>query len=139
MDFKEGDKVNVKIIEQTALGYSVLIENKWHGLIYENEVFQALEEDMEVIGYIKKVREDGKIDVSLQPQGFKNAIDADEQKILSKLKSTKEGKIAITDKSSPEAIKFHFQMSKKAFKRAIGGLYKKRLIVLENDIIILKS
>ena len=84
------------------------------------------------IGFIKNIREDGKIDVSLQPLGYRNTIDGDKEKILAKLKSNG-GTIQITDKSSPESIKFHMQMSKKAFKRAVGALYKERKIVILSD------
>ena len=88
---------------------------------------------MEVTGYIKNIREDGKIDVTLRPQGIRNVIDSDVNKILSKLKDSREGFLLITDKSSPEAIRFHMKMSKKAFKKAVGNLYKKKLIMIKED------
>lgn len=138
MEFKEGEKVNLRIEEETALGYVVSINNTDEGLLYKNEVFQDIEEQMEVVGYIKKIREDGKIDVSLRPQGFENVIDNDVNKILDKLKNSKEGFLLLTDKSSPEAIKFHLNMSKKAFKKAVGNLYKQQLILLKSDRIELK-
>lgn len=131
MEFKEGDKVELIIGVQTALGYTVLIEESYEGLLYSNEVFTELEEGMRVEGYIKKIREDEKIDVSLRPQGFKNVIDEDAEKILNKLKD--KGFLLLTDKSSPESIKFHLQLSKKAFKRAIGNLYKEKKIILKSD------
>ncbi|TCP26787.1 hypothetical protein EV195_102129 [Tenacibaculum skagerrakense] len=131
MEFKEGDKVELIIGVQTALGYTVLIEESYEGLLYSNEVFTELEEGMRVEGYIKKIREDEKIDVSLRPQGFKNVIDEDAEKILNKLKD--KGYLLLTDKSSPESIKFHLQLSKKAFKRAIGNLYKEKKIILKSD------
>ena len=131
MEFKEGDKVELIIGVQTALGYTVLIEESYEGLLYSNEVFTELEQGMRVEGYIKKIREDEKIDVSLRPQGFKNVIDEDAEKILNKLKD--KGFLLLTDKSSPESIKFHLQLSKKAFKRAIGNLYKEKKIILKSD------
>lgn len=131
MEFKEGDKVELIIGVKTALGYSVLIEESVEGLLYSNEVFTELEEGMRVEGYIKKIREDEKIDVSLRPQGFENVIDEDAEKILTKLKD--KGFLLLTDKSSPESIKFHLQLSKKAFKRAIGNLYKQKKIILKSD------
>ncbi len=137
MELKEGDKVDLVIGLQTNLGYTVLINETYEGLLYTNEIFSDIEEGMHTEGYIKKIREDEKIDVSLRPQGFKNVIDKDSDIILQKLQ--KEGLIMLTDKSSPESIKFHLQMSKKAFKRAIGNLYKQKLIKLENDRIVLNK
>ena len=131
MEFKEGDKVELIIGVQTALGYTVLIEETYEGLLYSNEVFTELEEGMRVDGYIKKIREDEKIDVSLRPQGFRNVIDKDADKVLQKL--NEKGFLLLTDKSSPESIKFHLQLSKKAFKRAIGTLYKQKKILLKSD------
>ncbi|WP_075344190.1 S1 RNA-binding domain-containing protein [Tenacibaculum agarivorans] len=131
MELKEGDKVDLIIGVRTALGYTVLINESYEGLLYENEVFSDVEEGMRTVGYIKKIREDEKIDVSLRPQGFKNVIDEDVDKILKKLHE--KGALLLTDKSSPESIKFHLQMSKKAFKRAIGNLYKQRKIQIFDD------
>ena len=137
MNLKEGDKVSLVIETETGLGYTVLINEEFDGLLFRSEVFQALEENMEVIGYVKNIREDGKIDVSLRPQGFRNVIDSDVDKVLTRLKDSKEGFILITDKSSPDSIRFHMKMSKKAFKKAVGNLYKQKLIVIEEDRIVL--
>jgi predicted RNA-binding protein (virulence factor B family) len=133
MDLKEGDKVNLVIETETGLGYVVLINEEFEGLLFRSEVFQPLEENMEVTGYIKKIREDGKIDVSLRPQGFRNVIDADVDKVLQKLKDSREGFLLLTDKSSPDSIRFHMKMSKKAFKKAVGNLYKQKLIDIKED------
>ncbi|WP_439128479.1 DNA-binding protein [Polaribacter sp.] len=132
-NFKEGDKVNLVIETETGLGYTVLINEEFDGLLFRSEVFQELEENMEVTGYIKQIREDGKIDVSLRPQGFLNVIDADVEKVLEKLKTSREGFLLLTDKSSPDSIRFHMKMSKKAFKKAVGNLYKQKLIVIKED------
>jgi predicted RNA-binding protein (virulence factor B family) len=137
MYLKEGDKVNLVIETETGLGYTVLINEEYDGLLFRSEVFQELEENMEVTGYIKNIREDGKIDVSLRPQGFRNVIGSDVEKVLAKLKDSREGFILITDKSSPDSIRFHMKMSKKAFKKAVGNLYKQKLIVIEEDRIVL--
>lgn len=131
MDLKEGDKVELIIGVKTPLGYSVLIDETFEGLLYGNEVFSDIEEGMKTVGYIKKIREDEKIDVSLRPQGVENVINSDVEKIIGKLEE--KGFLLLTDKSSPESIKFHLQMSKKAFKRAIGGLYKQKKIVIKSD------
>tara|TARA_R110002073_G_scaffold8207_5_gene45854 strand:- start:66023 stop:66436 length:414 start_codon:yes stop_codon:yes gene_type:complete len=132
MELEIGQRVDLVIGTESALGYSVLIDDSHEGLIYKNEVFTPLEEGSEVLGYIKNIREDGKIDVSLQPLGYRNAIDLDKEKIITKLETNK-GVILLSDKSSPESIKFHLQMSKKAFKRALGALYKEKKVVLFPD------
>ena len=131
MELQEGDKVDLIIGVKTDLGYTVLINESYEGLLYNNEVFSDVEEGMKTFGYIKKIREDEKIDVSLRPQGFKNVIDEDVEKVLRKLEE--KGELMLTDKSSPEAIKFRLQMSKKAFKRAVGSLYKQRKIQIFDD------
>lgn len=130
---KEGDKVRLIIETETGLGYTVLINEEFDGLLFRSEVFQDLEENMEVSGYVKNIREDGKIDVSLRPQGFRNVIDADVEKVLAKLTASREGFVLLTDKSSPDAIRFHMKMSKKAFKKAVGNLYKQKRIVIRED------
>lgn len=132
MELEIGQKVDLIIGVETALGYTVLIDESHEGLLYRNEVFKPLEEGNKIVGYIKKIREDGKIDVSLQPLGYRNTIDSDKNKIILKLEANK-GVINLSDKSSPEAIKFHLQMSKKAFKRALGALYKDKKIKLFPD------
>ncbi|WP_442265569.1 DNA-binding protein [Tenacibaculum sp. ZS6-P6] len=138
MELQEGDKVDLIIGVQTDLGYTVLINETYEGLLYNNEVFSDVEEGMKTFGYIKKIREDEKIDVSLRPQGFKNVIDEDVEKVLRKLEE--KGELMLTDKSSPESIKFHLQMSKKAFKKAIGSLYKQRRIqFLEDRVKLIKK
>ncbi len=131
MDLKEGEQVTLIIGVQTPLGYTVLINEAYEGLLYKNEIFTDIEEGLKVPGYIKKIREDERIDVSLRPQGFENVIDSDMDKIITKLKE--KGFLLLTDKSSPESVKFHLQMSKKAFKRAIGSLYKKKMILIRED------
>lgn len=137
MYLQEGDKVNLVIETETSLGYTVLINEEFDGLLFRSEVFQELEENMEVTGYVKNIREDGKIDVSLRPQGFRNVIGSDVDKVLEKLKTSREGFILLTDKSSPDSIRFHMKMSKKAFKKAVGNLYKQKLITIEADRIVL--
>lgn len=131
MDLKEGDEVALVIGVRTPLGYTVLIDETYEGLLYANEVFSDIEEGFRTKGYVKKIREDEKIDVSLRPQGFENVIDSDVEKVLEKIKE--KGFLLLTDKSSPESIKFHLQMSKKSFKKAIGNLYKQRKIEIFDD------
>jgi predicted RNA-binding protein (virulence factor B family) len=103
-------------------------------LIYTSDVFKKLYPLSDEMGYIKTIREDGKIDVTLQKQGFVQNIDEFKQKILDKLEENY-GLLYLTDDSSPEEIKEELQMSKKNFKKAIGGLYKENVIeILEDKI-----
>ena len=138
MELQEGDKVEILIKVETPLGYAVLINETYEGLLYNNEVFSDIEEGFRTTGYIKKIREDDRIDVSLRPQGFRNVIDSDTQNLLDKLEE--KGFLLLTDKSSPESIKFRLQMSKKAFKRAVGSLYKlKQIRILEDRIELIRA
>ena len=131
MNYTEGDQVDLFIVRATQLGYVVLIDNEAEGLLFKSDVFLPLQKGDQVKGYIKLILEDEKIDVSLRPQGFRNAIDADCDKILYILKKDKV--LKLTDKSSPEDIKLQLNMSKKAFKKAIGFLYKRKVILLHED------
>ena len=131
MGIKEGDQVDISIIKKTPLGYIVLINDSEDGLIYENDIFEPVEVGMNKVGFIKKIRSDGKIDVSLQRQGFLNIIQKNSSIILDKLIKT--NKIFLTDKSSPDDIISELNMSKKAFKAAIGVLYKKQKIDINSD------
>lgn len=132
MEYKVGDKVDLIIGRPSKLGFTVLIDKEIEGLLYKNELFVRIAEGDEVVGYIKKMRDDGGIDVSLQPIGFRKTLVKNEIKILDELKKYK-GFIPLNDKSSPDDIKYRLSMSKKAFKSAIGGLYKQKLITIEDD------
>ena len=132
MELEIGQKVSIIIGKETSLGFIVLIEESLEGLVYKSEVFSDLEEGITTVGYIKNIREDEKIDVSLRPLGYRNTIEDDKAKILHQL-TQKNGAVQLTDKSSPESIKFHLQMSKKAFKRALGALYKEKKVLLHQD------
>ena len=131
MQYKKGDPVDMIIVRQTQLGYVVSINEHDEGLLFKNDVYQTLEKGEQISGYIKNIREDGKIDVSIRPQGFRNAIDSDCDKIIHLLKQKKA--LYLSDKSSPESIKKTLQMSKKSFKKAIGFLYKQKVISLYED------
>ncbi|NLP56578.1 DNA-binding protein [Lutibacter sp. B1] len=132
MELKVGDKVDLIVVRQTALGFTVLIEHEFEGLLYRNELFQKISEGQELIGYIKKIRDDEKLDVSLQPIGFKQTIVSYEIKILNALKQN-EGFLPLNDKSSPDDIKYQLGMSKKAFKNAVGGLFRQKLITISEE------
>ena len=129
--FHEGQKVALLISDRTEMGFIAVINGTQKGILYKNEVFQPLKIGQEIDGFIKKVREDKKIDLCLQKPGYK-AIDAQSRKIMDKLQQ-QGGFIAVTDKSQPKVIADIFGVSKKTFKKAIGNLYKKRLIILEKD------
>jgi len=133
VNFMEGHPVDLVIGDMTPMGYKAIINATHVGVLYKNEVFQILKQGQGIKGFIKKIREDGKIDLSLQKS---NAKEADElsQKILSVLKAHG-GSLGVSDKSSPEAISRLFGISKKRYKNAIGALYKKRLITVEEHCI----
>jgi len=135
MELDVGEKVGLVIERETDLGFCVLINGSFQGLLYENEIFEPIEKNMEKIGYIKKIREDGKYDVSLQPQGFLNVIESNCAIILKKLEPL--GELNLSDKSNPDDIMQQLQLSKKAFKKALGVLYKKKQISIEKNRIIL--
>ncbi len=136
-DFHEGQKVELLISARKKMGFIAVINGTHKGILYENEVFQPLKIGQEIDGFIKKLRDDKKIDLCLQKPGYK-AIDAMSRKIMDELQQ-QGGFIAVTDKSQPKAIADIFGVSKKIFKKAIGSLYKKRLITLEKDGIRLRE
>jgi len=133
--FKPGQAVDILIFGKTELGYKAVINNTHIGLIYKNEVFQTLTHGEKLKGFIKTIREDRKIDLCLQLPG-KDARDDLKTRILNHLKKN-DGESTLTDKSSPDDIYQCFAVSKKNYKKAIGTLYKKRLIRIEEDKITL--
>ena len=134
-DLSEGQEVDLVSYKQTPLGFKAIINNTYKGMIFENEIFQALSIGDQVKGFVKQVRPDGKIDLILQKTGLEH-IDPLTSKILDYLKSQK-GSMDITDKSAAELIYARFGVSKRAFKQAIGKLYKKRIIKIDSDKITL--
>jgi predicted RNA-binding protein (virulence factor B family) len=131
MEFQEGQSVELVIGERTDLGYKAMIDNSRQGMLYKNEVFQPLRKGQPIKGYIKKVRDDGKIDICLQKPGPEK-VDEVAEKIVGKLKEAG-GYVSITDKSPPEIIYSLFGVSKKTYKKAIGALYRKRRIIIEDN------
>lgn len=131
--FTKGQEVDLVICEFTDLGINVAINDEYVGLIYRNQIYDNYKEGQKLKGYIKNVREDGKIDVSLQPERGRYVFSTSD-KILEHLKVSG-GKSVFNDKSLPEDIKKEFQVSKKVFKQAIGKLYKLRKIrIMDNGI-----
>jgi predicted RNA-binding protein (virulence factor B family) len=134
-DLEEGQKVDLLIYDFTDLGIQALLNEEYSGMLYSNEVFEDLKIGDRRVGYIKKIRDDGKIDLSLQKQGY-GAVKDSTEGILDLLKASG-GKLPYHDKSDPDEIQKVFKMSKKTFKKAIGNLYKKGLIRIDDNEISL--
>jgi len=130
-NYDEGEEVDLFICYKTDLGYKTIVNNSHWGMVYKNEVFQRLHIGQQLKGYIKIIREDLKIDISLQQSGYQR-VDNISQSILKTIKDLG-GSIAVTDKSPPEDIYSLFGVSKKTFKKAIGALYKKKLITIDTN------
>jgi len=129
--YRVGDPVDLLVVEQTDLGFKAIIEGRHWGLIHKNEVFKFLRPGLRERGYIREMRADGKISLSLQPLG-NEAADALQALILQKLEE-QGGVLPLSDKSPAEAIARAFGVSKGNFKKAIGGLYKQGRIVIHAD------
>ncbi len=132
---EKNQEVELLICNPTEIGINVIINNIHKGLLYDNEIFQAVSPGERISGYIKNIRGDKKIDVSLQKQGYGN-IEPNARKILDKLKKGN-GFLNLTDKTDPVVILAKLEMSKKVFKKSIGSLYKQKLIRIEKDGIYL--
>lgn len=130
-----GDKVSFMVSGQTDIGYKIIIEQKYLGMIYKDEVFASIRLGDELVGYVRAIRDDNKVDVSLNSSSI-DEIEILANKIYEKLLREK-GSINISDKSNPDEIYQMFQVSKKAFKRAIGILYSDRKIQINPNSIVL--
>jgi predicted RNA-binding protein (virulence factor B family) len=135
--YKPGQEVPVMIWQRTDLGYKVIVDNRYSGLVYQNEVFSPVEIGDHLTAYVKQVRTDGKIDLSLQKYGAAKVGDFATQ-FLDYLKAHN-GFTPLGDKSAAEDIYDTFGVSKKTFKKTIGELYKKRAIVIKEEGISLNS
>lgn len=136
LPFTKGQEVQLTLIGEGELGWNVVVEKKYLGLIYASDVYKKLYPLSEEKGYIKEIRKDGKLDITLQPTGFDH-IDEFKTKILHVLERNG-GVLYVSDASSPEDIKEVLEMSKKNFKKAIGNLYREKLIEISEDSIRLK-
>jgi len=130
LSVKPFDEVDIIISHPSELGMNVIVNNIHSGLIYTNNIFQDLSVGDKLKGMVKKIRPGNKLDITLGQIGYRN-IEPHALIILEALKKNDSGFIALNDKSSPDAIKNTFQMSKKNFKKAIGFLYKQKRISLE--------
>jgi hypothetical protein len=136
--YQIGDEVEVVVYRFSPLGANVLIDLKYKGMIYQNELFRKIEVGEKIKAYIKFIREDGKIDLSLSKLKFKDALNDAKEIILDKLNEN-DGFLNLTDNSSPEEIRDVLEMSKKAFKRAAGSLFRDEKVELSDKGIILKK
>jgi len=132
LSLKEGEEVNLLVMQETDLGYSVIVNNMHKGLIFENEIFKKLNIGDKLNGFVKKIRDDNKLDISIQHIGFIKFNDTNSELIIRILEENG-GYLEVTDKSAPEDIYTQFGISKKAFKKSVGALYKQRKITLESD------
>lgn len=131
VDFQELQEVNLLICDQSDLGYKAIINGAHWGLIYADEVFRPLKTGQRIKGFVRKIRDDNKINLCLQKPGYGKVKDI--AGTILEILEEKGGFIAVTDKSSPETIYQLFGISKKTYKKAIGAIYKKRLITIEPD------
>jgi len=137
IDIKIGDEVDLLPYRKTDLGIHAIVNNLHKGLIFNSDIYKELFLGDPMKGFVKLIREDGKIDISLEPLGYRQSIDPTSDLILNKLHESN-GQLFFTDKSSPEEIKDMFGLSKKAFKRGIGNLYKlKKIAILKESIRLL--
>ncbi len=132
IDVNTGDEVDLLLYNMTELGMNVIVNNMYKGLIFKSDIHKNIKPGDRIKGFVKQVREDGKIDIILEPAGYKNSIDPNSDIILSALKEN-DGFLNLTDKSAPEDIKRILGLSKKAFKNGLGNLYKQKIVELNKD------
>lgn len=135
IDLAIGQEVDILVFEETDLGMNAVINNRYKGLIYENEIFQRIKIGTRTKAYVKNIRDDKRIDLSLQKQGYAN-VEPNAERILEKLKANN-GFLDVTDKSDANYVMYQLEMSKKTFKKAVGALYRQRIIRIEDDGIYL--
>jgi predicted RNA-binding protein (virulence factor B family) len=131
---KEKEEVGLLVFDKSELGLHVIVNNRHQGLVHANEIFKHASIGDRITGYVKRVREDNKLDIVLQPIGYRQYIDAHTALLAKRLEA--KGMLPLTDKSSAEAIYAEFGISKKAFKKALGALYKERLVRLGDDGVV---
>lgn len=130
---KQGQRVSLMVAERTELGYKAIINHQSWGLLYSNELYRRVRKGQVMEGFVQRIRDDGKVDLSVNQPGFSQAkMDDVSLKILARLEEGN-GFLALTDKSPPREIYAVFGVSKKVFKQAVGALYKQRVISLEED------
>lgn len=130
-NYTNGQEVDIMVWQKTDLGFKVIVDNHYPGLVYRDQIFKHIQTGDRMQGYVAQVRTDGKIDLTLQPTGRRQTLDFSET-LLQYLKAH-DGYCPLGDKSDAEDIKRLFCVSKKVYKRAVGDLYKRRLITLEDE------
>lgn len=134
LTIKEKEEVELLVLQKTDLGFTVIVNNRHKGLLFNNEIFRELNIGDKLNGFVKKIREDNKIDISIQAIGYNKFIDTNSD-LLYRALSENEGFLAVTDKTSPDEIYLQFGISKKAFKKTLGALLKqKKIKILPNGI-----
>lgn len=128
---KHGDSVNCLVWQKTDLGFKVIVNNKFQGQLYDNQIFQPLFTGNQLTAYVDHVRQDGKIDLTIQPTGRQHTLDFAE--VLLRYLYENDGRCDLGDKSPAELIADRFKVSKKAYKKAIGDLYRRRLITISDE------
>jgi len=126
-----GQEVDLIVFEESPLGFSCIINGMHKGLLYRNDIYKKIQLGDRVKGYVKTIREDNLIDLSLQKLGFKNVLSSTD--IILEYLEENNGFLALTDKSSPDEIADKFSMSKATFKKSIGVLYRQRKVVIEDE------
>jgi len=134
---KVGTQVSILVFGRNEVGAQVVVENRYRGIVYHNETNKQLRVGDTHTAFVKAIREDDRLDISLRRNGHDATLDAKEV-LLEAIRSAG-GRLSLHDKSPPEAIRERLDMSKKLFKRAVGGLYKEGLISLEEDGISLRD
>mgnify|MGYP001947690455 CR=1 FL=1 len=132
IDLEEGDEAEILTYKRSDLGMNVIVNGLYQGLVFKSDIHRPLKVGEKIKAFVKKIRPDGKIDLVLQPMGYRNVIDKASQGVLDILKQ-ENGFFKYTDKSDPDEIRRVFKMSKKAFKKALGSLYKQKIVLLEKD------
>jgi len=130
LTIKEKEEVELLVLQKTDLGFTVIVNNRHKGLLFNNEIFRELNIGDKLKGFVKKIREDNKIDISLQAIGYNKFIDKNSDLIYRALLEN-DGFLAVTDKTSPDEIYLQFGMSKKAFKKTLGALFKQKKIKIQ--------
>lgn len=136
VDVKRGDEVDLLLHRESDLGVNVIVNNLFKGLVFKSDLHKKVKMGDRTKGYVKQVREDGKIDILLEPLGYKESVVSNTQTVLNVLKAH-ENFVPLTDKSDPKDVNRILGLSKKAFKRAIGHLYKQKKIDIREDGIYL--
>lgn len=130
-DLKEHQKVELLVIGRSKLGYNIIVNDRYRGIVFNSDVVTELERGLRTEGYVKQIREDGKLDCTIKPIGFRSQNSENEQIILDAFAGKKI--LHYSDKSPSEQIRSAFGMSKKQFKSALGTLYRKKWILIHND------